>query len=92
MMYDVMTTVKQVENFLNKISAKFILAVMPCNSEDHDLKTHEFVSNLGYAIMMYDIHDYTFLDLGDDGLHPGPLQHIEYANKILKVINETRSS
>ena len=91
LMYDAITSTEQVFNFLKKISSKFILAVMPCNISEYDLKIYNYVSNLNHAIMLYDIHDYSFIDVGSDQRHPGPKQHQIYAQKILKVINENQS-
>lgn len=84
LMYNLITSVEQVNNFLQKVSAKFVLAVMPCNTSAYDLKVYDYVSTLDYAIILYDRHDYTFVDLGSDKLHPGPKQHLLYAQKILE--------
>lgn len=82
MIYEAVTHVKQVENYLSKVGARFVLACMPANGPETDLIMNEFVSPLSYAIMMYDIHDYKFIDYGWDNLHPGPIQHTIYAKLI----------
>jgi len=87
MIYESITSIEQVHNFLNKISAKFILAIMPCNIPYHDIKIYEYVSNLDFAIVLYDIHNYTFLDKGSDNNHPGILHHKWYASELLKFFN-----
>jgi len=92
LMYDAISSTEQVFNFLKKISSKFILAAMPCNTPSYDLKIYNYVSNLDYAIMLYDIHNYSFIDVGHDQQHPGPKQHQIYAQKILKAINEDKST
>lgn len=92
MIYDTITHIEQVINFLGKINAKLVLAFMPCNGQEHDLQILEYASKLKNSIILYDPHNYSFLDYGDDNNHPGPLQHEHYAKIILSKINEISST
>jgi hypothetical protein len=81
-------SILQVKNFCQKINAKLYLANILdiswlgsafCNSE-------KFIDlTLDLQIIDNNVH---FIDLGTDGLHPGPLQHEQYATKIFNFIKE----
>lgn len=70
-LYKAVIAVHQVINFCNAISAKLLLLPVICSEKLHlhICNTDEYVS-IPYR--------YGFLDLGNDNLHPGPLQHKEY--------------
>lgn len=82
MLYESFTRICQVTNYLNKIGAKFILAVMPLNGQEHDLQTIAFTETIKNSVVLFDQNDYSFIDLGTDRLHPGPLHHQWYADQI----------
>ena len=82
MLYESFTHICQVTNYLNKIGAKFILAVMPLNGQEHDLQTIAFTETIKNSVVLFDQNDYSFIDLGMDQLHPGPLHHQWYADQI----------
>lgn len=84
MIYNTIRSVEQVKNYLNKLSCKFVLAVLPTNISEHDIQILDYTSELKGAILLFNPDDYTFIDYGTDNSHPGPKQHAWYANQILK--------
>lgn len=82
MIYESFTHIGQVSNYLDKIGASFILAVMPLNGPEHDLQTIAFSKTIKNSVILFDQDDYSFIDLGMDNLHPGPLHHEWYADQI----------
>jgi hypothetical protein len=82
MLYESFTHIGQVKNYLDKIGAEFILAVMPLNGQEHDLQTIAFTEDIKNSIMLFDQNDYSFIDYGFDRIHPGPLHHKWYADQI----------
>jgi hypothetical protein len=88
MLYESFTHICQVKNYLDKIGAEFILAVMPLNGQEHDLQTIAFTNDIENSIVLFDQNDYSFIDVGFDRIHPGPLHHKWYADQIhLKYTN-----
>jgi len=82
MLYESFTHICQVKNYLEKIEAEFILAVMPLNGQEHDLQTINFTKDIKNSIVLFDQNDYSFIDVGLDHTHPGPLHHKWYADQI----------
>ena len=82
MLYESFTHICQVKNYLDKIEAEFILAVMPLNGQEHDLQTIDFTKDIKNSIVLFDQNDYSFIDYGFDRMHPGPLHHKWYADQI----------
>ena len=82
MLYESFTHICQVKNYLDKIGAEFILAVMPLNGQEHDLQTIDFTKDIKNSIILFDQNDYSFIDFGTDRMHPGPLHHKWYADQI----------
>jgi hypothetical protein len=82
MLYESFTHIGQVKNYLDKIGAEFILAVMPLNGQEHDLQTIAFTEDIKNSIVLFDQNDYSFIDYGFDRIHPGPLHHKWYADQI----------
>ena len=82
LLYHNLQSIRSVENFCNKIDAKLVKASIHCSidvsaacADDnfvfiHGEKGHEIKSN--------------YLDIGNDGVHPGPLTHQMYAQRILE--------
>ena len=70
-LYKAVIAVHQVINFCNAIGAKLFLLPVICTEKLHlhICNTKEYVS-VPYR--------YSFIDLGDDDFHPGPVQHKEY--------------
>ena len=78
--------VKQVVNFCQKIGADLVLANMLCDSKpvvDYLKQLPNYVS-CSDELGLYSESD--FIDLGTDGMHPGPLQHKDFAEEIIKFI------
>lgn len=78
--------VKQVVNFCQKIGADLVVADMLC-----DRKTIvDYLKQLpNYVGCFNDLGLYSkldFIDIGTDGMHPGPLHHQKYATEIIKFI------
>ena len=67
-LFKALIAVNQVENFCNKIGVKLIL--FPLLSSE-TLRLH-LSSNQCYIANLY---QNGFIDIGDDGIHPGPQQH-----------------
>ena len=82
MLYESFTHISQVKNYLEKIGTQFVLAVMPLNGKEHDLQTINFTKTIKNSIILFDQNNYSFIDLGDDNLHPGPLHHQWYSDQI----------
>lgn len=83
MLYESFIRILEVQNFLYKINAKFILAVLPLNSQEHDLKILDFVKQLPQSVILFDPHNITFIDYAFDNMHPGQKHHAWYSEKIL---------
>lgn len=80
-LYRAVTSVYQVLNFCSKLSIKVILLPLIC-SERLQLLTQHLD---GYCQIPYRTK---FLDIGTDGMHPGPLQHQEWANICTNLLKE----
>lgn len=81
--YKSVTSVHQVVNFCSKIGAKLILLPIICSEK--------------FCLLLSGISDFyqlpyqtKFIDYGDDGIHPGPLQHKIYTDFFLDVIQHSR--
>jgi len=87
LMYSSITAIHQVINFCNKIKAKLVLAGVFTN-----LETSAYLKNVKSYIHLNSFYGVKlkdrFLDVGDDSVHPGPLTHIWYAEKILDKLKE----
>lgn len=72
-------------NFCNKIGAKIIVA----NLLDPTWTPIIFNGHPNFIDLIHGVDEkITYIDLGDDNNHPGPLQHQVYADKIFEHINE----
>jgi hypothetical protein len=74
-LYRAVTSVYQVVNFCKKISARLILVPIIC-SKHLELTIHKLDECCQFP---YHLH---FLDYGTDKIHPGPLQHQEWATGV----------
>ena len=76
-LYRAVTSVHQVVNFCKEISAQLVLVPILC-SEQLQLLIHNLDE---YYQLPYQTK---FLDIGTDGIHPGPIQHQNWADIICK--------
>lgn len=76
-LYQFLTHIHQVNNFCNKIGAKLLLVGL-LTAPDDVLYLHS-IPNFYYY---YNDITFNLLDFGTDNLHPGPLQHQDYARAI----------
>jgi hypothetical protein len=81
-LYRAVTGVHQVVNFCKKISARLLLLPIIC-SEHLQLQIHRLNE---YHQLLYRTQ---FLDLGTDNLHPGPVQHQEWADICVKLLKDS---
>jgi hypothetical protein len=73
-------SVNQVANFCTKIGANLIMIPIICSEN--------FCLLLSGLPNFYQLPYQTkFVDVGSDGLHPGPMQHQKYADFLLNVVN-----
>lgn len=78
-LYRAVTSVHQVVNFCKGISAQLVLVPIIC-SEHLQLLIHDLDE---YYQLPYQTK---FLDIGTDGMHPGPIQHRAWADIICKLL------
>lgn len=76
-------SVHQVNNFCNKVGAKFIVFVHHLNLPEYQQFVIDRISSLDSYL---DARDE--IDKGTNGTHPGPLSHKRWAEDILKVLNK----
>jgi len=88
LIYQNVTSIWQVVNFCAKIKAKLYIAGILV-SLDHI----PYMSDLPNCIQLRSkyllSHGDSFLDLGSDNMHPGPLTHKWYSEEILKIIRKS---
>jgi len=77
--YQSLTHIYQVNNFCNKIGAKLLLVGLLTGPDDL-----LYLHNLPNFYQYYNKDFVDYIDLGYDGVHPGPLQHQRYADSIFK--------
>lgn len=86
--YQSLTSIFQVINFCKKNNATLIVA-----SLDDDVISH-YVANTSNFIMLYHLwgrgSDSTNIDVGSDGVHPGPRSHQFYADQIYQKIQQVQ--
>lgn len=82
-LYQCVTAIHQVKNFCEKIGAKlYMLDVFTADKN----KIRNYCTDIkNFEVCLFD--NDCFLDLGFDQKHPGPLQHVSYANYFLTMIN-----
>ena len=80
-LYRAVTSVHQVVNFCKKISAQLVILPLIC-SEHLQLLIHNLDE---YYQLPYQTK---FLDIGTDGIHPGPIQHQVWAKFISKQLSK----
>ena len=84
-LYKAITSVHQVINFCEKVSARLIL--FPAISTEH------LRLMLANVKQYYDFpYQSKFVDLGTDNLHPGPKQHQLWANYCIDIIKQTQKA
>jgi hypothetical protein len=74
--YLAVVLISQVQNYCNKIGAKLLLAGL-LSSDTLSMRLgsiNEFAQYFNFT------HQKSYVDVGTDGLHPGPTQHVLYAN------------
>lgn len=82
-LYQSVTAIYQVQNFLKKVGAKlYMLDVFTADQNKIRNYCNDNIRNFEVCLF----NDDCFLDLGYDQSHPGPLQHVAYANYFLKMI------
>ncbi len=80
--YKAITSVFQVINFCHKIGCRLILLPLNCSQKlQMDLRQQDCYFQLPYQTK--------FLDLGNDRIHPGPVQHQYWADFCIDIINRT---
>lgn len=80
-MYKALTHIHQVINYCNKIKCKLLIAGLLIDSTDiYYTKEIPNYTQL-YGFFGQD-EDHTYIDLGNDDAHPGPLTHYWYAEQI----------
>jgi len=73
----------QVVNYCNKIDAKLYLV----NFMDPEFFNKVLGSKSIYLeLSFHSVYEKGWIDIGTDGVHPGPLQHKEFAEEIIKFI------
>jgi len=77
--YQSLTHIHQVNNFCNKIGAKLLLVGLLTGPDDL-----LYLCNLPNFYQFYNKDSFGYIDVGYDGVHPGPLQHQRYADSILE--------
>ena len=86
-LYKAITSIYRVINFCDKLNVKLVMAGLLINHE----KIDKF-SSVPYYTQLHGLfgHEFrkTFIDVGSDGSHPGPLMHQWYADQILKILNK----
>jgi len=80
-LYRAVTSVSQVVNFCKKISAQLILLPIICSEQ---LQLQIFQLDEYYQLQ----YRTQFLDFGTDNLHPGPIQHQEWADIVHQILTE----
>jgi hypothetical protein len=78
-LYQSLTHIHQVINFCHKIKAKLLIVGLLTVEEDL-----LYLGNLTEYYHYYNKNSAEMLDYGSDNEHPGPLQHQDYANKIIE--------
>lgn len=77
--YQSLTHIHQVINYCEKIQAK--LLIVGLLTAPNDLL---YLHDLSNFYQYYNKDSFSYIDFGSDNLHPGPLQHQDYANKIIE--------
>ena len=74
--------IQQVVNFCNKIGAKLHIL----NFLDFDNISGIYLKDKNVSYLNFNMQTTGLIDYGTDGEHPGPKQHQQYANEIIKLI------
>lgn len=98
--YKTISYIHQVENFLSKIGCKFKIGnLIPGLPEHANLIKNHFENNSNFFVAYSNVLSRTepsilerllppkqsqFIDLGNDGIHPGVTQHQEYARMFIE--------
>jgi len=77
-LYDILTAIKRAKNFCNNIGAKFLAINLIF---DYIGWSQYYVDDQIKAYLKND----QYIDVGNDGIHPGPKQHQEFAEKFIKL-------
>ena len=75
--YQSLTHIHQVVNFCQKIQAKLLIVGLLSTVEDF-----LYLNNIPEYYHYYCKNSFEVLDYGSDNIHPGPLQHQDYADAI----------
>lgn len=92
MLYLACTAVEQVIKHASTVGYKLVLTQFPLNSADYDLYMLHYLTQHSFFVHNYNSISNTFIDLGSDNIHPGPLQHQYYANLLLDYIKNENLS
>lgn len=84
-LYQSVTAIYQVKNFCEKVGAK--LYMLDTLTADQNPIRNYLTDNIRNFEVCLSAND-CFLDFGSDNAHPGPFQHIAYANYFLRMIND----
>jgi hypothetical protein len=76
-LYQALTHIHQVINFCQKVEAKVLIVGLLTSEEDF-----LYLHNLPEYYHYYNKNSFEMLDYGSDNVHPGPLQHQDYAQVI----------
>lgn len=92
LIYKSINYIHQVNNFTKKLGATLVCGIIlpPVTESFGELLTGlRDIKKVFFDRDFLAPTDLKFLDLGSDNLHPGPLQHQEYANKFLDKLKES---
>lgn len=84
--------IDRVINFSKKIGFNLVLTQFPLSYQTHEHRMLDYLSNFSFFISCYTNSNRKFLDYGDDDMHPGPLQHQQYADIILEYLKDENIS
>jgi len=80
LIYESMVSLYQIISFCRKIQAKLLILGLQC-TEEITIQLHNVPEFVNYVNLDSEsIHVKESVDFGDDGRHPGPLQHQLYAD------------
>ena len=83
MLYESISAIQEVNNFCNKIGAILILGgILVHKTANTFCETFD-----NYKKLYKNNHEYNYIDTGNDGYHPGPLQHQAYADEFYNLYN-----
>jgi hypothetical protein len=77
-------SIDQVITDANKVGYKLVITKTPLDVEENEFFILNYLSNFDCFVHNYSDGTDGLIDYGNDGLHPGPIQHKQYADIILR--------